>query len=364
MALFLSSSRVATTSRCLLPRQASSAPSPLDNISSLFSALPRNNTSASPSSTPSCARHLSKKAKAPRVGLSKAQRRKGQLQKQANLEKKSLKAELMAITKPDPILGYCPGNRREAGTNDEALWENCELRQIILSKDEVWGLEIDRRGNLLTIDTERAKGTELERLESQEFGGPLRLNYGFTAQDRNLLFKDLPEVTTEDRIVHSETVFGQGAGLNQTSGVTEASAQEVSMIEEQEQISADRLSRILDLKNASGKGIDVENKRRILEHFGKNEKDVGSVEAQAALMTYRLHLLHSHLAQPRYRKDNSTRRHMTQIVHQRAKLLKYLRRSAPQKYRALLPRIGVNPRAVEGEIVVGGRPNLTIEAGS
>lgn len=79
-------------------------------------------------------------------------------------------------------------------------------------------------------------------------------------------------------------------------------------------------------------------------------------------MTYRLHLLHSHLAQPRFRKDNPTRRNMTILVHKRAKLLKYLKRTEPKRYDALLPRIGVNPRAVEGEIIVGGRPKLAVGA--
>lgn len=350
MSLFIAASRVATTSRCMLPRQpaACASSSPLDSVATLISALPSES------------RHFSKKAR--RVGLSKEQRRKGQLQKQANLEKKSLKAELLALTKPNPVLGYCPGNTREAGVNDEALWEACELRQVILSKDEVWGVKVDRRGNLLPVDTPRAQGTQAELEVAEKLGGPTRLNFGLTTEDRTLLFKDLPEVTAEDRIVHSSMVFNQGGGLNQSMGVSQSSADEMAMIERQEGVSSDRLARILDLRNASGKGIDVENKKRILQHFGTHERDVGSVEAQAALMTYRLHLLHDHLSQQRFRKDNTTRRNMTLLVHKRAKLLKYLKRTEPKRYDALLPRIGVHPRAVEGELIVPSRPKLTAEA--
>ena len=78
-------------------------------------------------------------------------------------------------------------------------------------------------------------------------------------------------------------------------------------------------------------------------------------------MIYRLHLLHEHLARPSFRKDNVTRRSMTLLVHKRARLLKYFKRQNAEKYYELLSRIGVNPRAVEGEIIVPGRPPYTGE---
>lgn len=50
---------------------------------------------------------------------------------------------------------------------------------------------------------------------------------------------------------------------------------------------------------------------------------------------------------------------MALLVYKRAKLLKYLKRQSPQRYFDLLPRLGVNIRAVEGEVVVPGKPKLT-----
>jgi small subunit ribosomal protein S15 len=51
---------------------------------------------------------------------------------------------------------------------------------------------------------------------------------------------------------------------------------------------------------------------------------------------------------------------MNQLVHQRASLLKYLKRKSPSRYDALLPRIGVVSKAVEGEVMVLGKPKMKI----
>jgi small subunit ribosomal protein S15 len=53
---------------------------------------------------------------------------------------------------------------------------------------------------------------------------------------------------------------------------------------------------------------------------------------------------------------------MNQLVHQRASLLKYLRRKSVSRYEALLPRLGIMPRAVEGEVIVLGKPRMKIAA--
>lgn len=304
----------------------------------------------------------SRSRKSPTQNLTKAQKRAGQLRKRINLEKQALRQQVLKETCPDPVLGYRPGNLREAGTNDEALWESCELRSIILKKEEVWGLTEDRRGALIPVDSPASRGTaeEWEAIKKQG-GGPLRLNFGLDGADRELLFSDLPDVMAKDRILDTlaeaggdSSAFYRPAQDNPASNQIE---QDFEVIKRQEGQSRSALERILDLRNASGKGIDVDNKRRIVERFGAG-KDTGSVETQVALLTYRLHLLHDHLSNPSFRKDNVTRRSMTLLVHKRAKLLKYLKDESQQRYTELLARVGVNPRAVEGEIVVGGRPKL------
>ena len=141
---------------------------------------------------------------------------------------------------------------------------------------------------------------------------------------------------------------------------TGAMAEEHAMLEQEQQQSAATLARILDLRNASGKGIQVENTRRIIEHFGHRSDgrgpDTGSPEVQAAILTYRIRNLAEHLLGARH--DNSNRRAMRKLVHQRARILRYLKSRDPIRYQSFLPRIGIEARAVEGEIVVPGKPKV------
>lgn len=51
-------------------------------------------------------------------------------------------------------------------------------------------------------------------------------------------------------------------------------------------------------------------------------------------------------------RDIASRRSLRALLHSRAKVLKYLKRSDRDRYDRVLPRIGVDPRAVEGEIIL------------
>lgn len=226
----------------------------------------------------------------------------------------------------------------------------------------------------MPVSTPGSSGTPEERERQSQFGGPLRLNFGMGDEERQVLFRDLPDVVAKDRVLDTladAEAGGSGSRASSTRSqqmdnedemeslpLAEQVQREFELLQSQEQQSASVLARVLDLRNASAKGIDVENKRRIVERFG-NGVDTGSVETQVAILTYRLHLLYDHLAQPGFRKDEVTRRSMGLLVHKRAKLLKYLRREGgEERYATLLKRVGVNRRAVEGEIVVPPRPKL------
>lgn len=70
----------------------------------------------------------------------------------------------------------------------------------------------------------------------------------------------------------------------------------------------------------------------------------------AAILTSRIHSLTTHLiSQPR---DIHNRRPLRSLIHQRAKVLKYLRTVNVLRYEECLSKIGVQGRAVEGEVVV------------
>lgn len=274
--------------------------------------------------------------------MSTAQRKKIQLQrKKDNIERKELRERLWELSKPDPVLGH------QMNEQGEQYWQQSDLCKILLTKDQVWGVHEDRRGNLVEVEQESDAAT-------QHSLGPKRMNFGLNSdEDRKLLFASLPATMIEDR-----------ARSVSTSHVSEDHLESLQEAEDVEQLNAETLSRVLDLRNASGKGIQVENTRRIIDHFGTRAgdkdrgTDTGSVEVQVAVLTYRIRNLYEHLHTARH--DNSNRRSLTKLVHQRASLLKYLRQRSTDRYEAILPRIGVEPRAVEGEIIVPGKPKMKL----
>ena len=70
----------------------------------------------------------------------------------------------------------------------------------------------------------------------------------------------------------------------------------------------------------------------------------------AAILTVRIRNLWEHLT--RQKKDVISRRRLRELVHKRAKVLRYLKRVSLDRYELCLERIGVEPESVEGELVV------------
>jgi small subunit ribosomal protein S15 len=66
------------------------------------------------------------------------------------------------------------------------------------------------------------------------------------------------------------------------------------------------------------------------------------------VMTVRILALSDHLAV--HRNDKATKRALNMLVHQRQKMLKYLRRKAPDRYKAVLEEIGLDDIAVVQEV--------------
>ncbi len=85
--------------------------------------------------------------------------------------------------------------------------------------------------------------------------------------------------------------------------------------------------------------LTEEKKRRIIEESRTHEKDSGSAEIQIALLTERINELTEHLKA--HRKDYSSRRGLLKMVGKRASLLKYLTRTNPQRYQAVITRLGL-----------------------
>ena len=85
--------------------------------------------------------------------------------------------------------------------------------------------------------------------------------------------------------------------------------------------------------------ITTERKQEIINEFGKNANDSGSVEVQIALLTARIQELNDHLKV--HAKDHHSRRGLLKMVGQRRRLLAYLKNKDIEKYRALIEKLGL-----------------------
>jgi small subunit ribosomal protein S15 len=80
-------------------------------------------------------------------------------------------------------------------------------------------------------------------------------------------------------------------------------------------------------------------KRETIDAYRKHETDTGSPEVQVALLTERINELSEHFK--KHTKDHHSRRGLLILVSQRRRLLDYLRRTGPDRYRALIERLGL-----------------------
>lgn len=85
--------------------------------------------------------------------------------------------------------------------------------------------------------------------------------------------------------------------------------------------------------------MDIEQKQALINEFRTHATDTGSTDVQIAVLTGRINELNRHLQV--HKKDHHTRRGLLKLVGQRRRLLNYLGRTAPTRYRALLTHLGL-----------------------
>ena len=78
---------------------------------------------------------------------------------------------------------------------------------------------------------------------------------------------------------------------------------------------------------------------QILKTHQRAENDTGSSEVQIALLSARIEKLTEHLKTNKH--DFHTRYGLTNMVSQRRKLLRYLKRVNPETYRTLIEKLDV-----------------------
>ena len=82
-----------------------------------------------------------------------------------------------------------------------------------------------------------------------------------------------------------------------------------------------------------------ETKDQVISEYAVKDGDTGSAEVQIALLTERIKELTEHLRS--FPKDNQSRRGLLRLVGQRRRLLAYLVKKDPARYRAVIARLGL-----------------------
>ena len=82
-----------------------------------------------------------------------------------------------------------------------------------------------------------------------------------------------------------------------------------------------------------------EAKAGLIEQFRVHQRDTGSPEVQIALLSERINYLTTHLKA--HAKDHASRRGLIMMVNKRRRLLDYLNRRDPDRYREIVERLSL-----------------------
>ncbi|MBF2054430.1 MAG: 30S ribosomal protein S15 [Candidatus Sericytochromatia bacterium] len=91
--------------------------------------------------------------------------------------------------------------------------------------------------------------------------------------------------------------------------------------------------------------LTKEHKNELIGSYHTHDTDTGSPDVQIALLTARITELTEHLKE--HKHDYSTRRGLIKMVGRRRKLLRYLYKSAPERYAAVISRLGLKREDVK-----------------
>jgi len=85
--------------------------------------------------------------------------------------------------------------------------------------------------------------------------------------------------------------------------------------------------------------LATESKRQVISSNQRHRTDTGSAEVQIALLSNRLGLLTDHFKT--HKKDHGSRKGLLTMVAKRRRLLTYLRDVDPERYKAVLQKLGI-----------------------
>ena len=85
--------------------------------------------------------------------------------------------------------------------------------------------------------------------------------------------------------------------------------------------------------------MESAEKQELVRTNQTHEGDTGSSEVQVALLSRRITQLTEHFQT--HTRDHHSRRGLLKLVSRRRRLLNYLRATAPERYQALVTRLGI-----------------------
>jgi small subunit ribosomal protein S15 len=85
--------------------------------------------------------------------------------------------------------------------------------------------------------------------------------------------------------------------------------------------------------------LTQEDKRAVVEQFGKDANDTGATEVQIAMLTRRINDLTEHLRS--HKHDHHSRRGLLMLVGRRRRFLNYLQKKDLERYRSLIRELGL-----------------------
>jgi small subunit ribosomal protein S15 len=85
--------------------------------------------------------------------------------------------------------------------------------------------------------------------------------------------------------------------------------------------------------------LAIETKQQVLTGNQLHKTDTGSPEVQIALLSTRITMLTEHFKT--HKKDHGSRKGLLTLVAKRRRLLTYLRDTGPERYKAVLLKLGI-----------------------
>ncbi|OGD85596.1 30S ribosomal protein S15 [Candidatus Curtissbacteria bacterium RBG_13_35_7] len=82
------------------------------------------------------------------------------------------------------------------------------------------------------------------------------------------------------------------------------------------------------------------SKKQVIDRFKTHAGDTGSPEVQVALLSQRIGNVAQHLQA--HSQDNHSRRGLLSMINKRRRLLHYLTRKAPERYRDIIDKLGLS----------------------